>query len=481
MAKKPNTMALIRSSPAIFRACLTIDGRHGEPQKYGENLAPFQLDDFAALDPMVLWVAGVPGAPVPERKKAYIQRARGHSKTSDIASLLVWLCIAGRKPCEVIIGAADRDQAKLMSKAISKIISLNPWLTDWVDYTQYEIRSKNGQVVIHVLSADANSSFGFTPHLTIADEFTHWGTNEKFWSSLYSSSEKKGGCLIVCCNAGSGKDWKYNVREGARTSAGWHYSAPEGCVAPWYDKSQIEEQRSGLPPTEYERLWMNKWQESGGELVSLDEALSCVNENLEIQESGVPGIEYVAAIDYAEKFDFTVGAVAHIWDRHVILDRMDVEMPAPGKSVKTSWVMNWIRNIQERFGNVRFIVDEYQLLTIIEQLTDEGYDIERFQFASGKGNYQIGVSLRQGVIHNLVEWYPGCGSVVRPNGQTERLEDELASLVVKPMTGGKWRFDHLPDNYHHDDRAFVLGVLMFACFRASPDSFSLPDLSGILE
>lgn len=473
---KDQRLALMRSSPAAFRAALQIDGEGGQIQNYAASLAQFQKDDFAALDPMFQWAAGVTGAPEPDRKKAWIQRARGHSKTSDIASELVWLCFAARKPCEVIIGAADRDQASLMSKAINKIIGLNPWLVDHIDYTQKEIRSKDGKCVVHVLSADANSSFGFTPHITIADEFTHWGTNEKFWSSIASSSEKKKGCLIVCCNAGSGKDWKFNVREGARTSNHWHFSAPEGCVAPWFDQRQLDEQRSVLPPTEFERLWLNKWQESGGELVSLDEALSCVNKSLTQQDFGIPGYEYVAAIDYAEKHDFTVGGVAHIWDRHVVIDRIDVEMPRPGKSVKTSWVRNWIENIQERFQNVRFIVDEYQLLTIIEELTDQGYDIERFEFASGKGNYQIGRSLRQGILHNLVEWYPGCGAVTRENGQLERMEDELASLVVKPMTGGKWRFDHLPDNYHHDDRAFVLGVLMYACFRASPDNFSLPSL-----
>jgi hypothetical protein len=476
MAKKPTTLDVIRTSPQAFRCALNIDGTGGKIQNYAASLADFQKRDFAAMDPMFQWAAGVNGALEPVKKKAWIQRARGHSKTTDIASELVWLCVSARKTCEVIIGAADRDQARLMSSAINEIISLNPWLVDHVDYTKYEIRSRDGKCVISVLSADANSSFGFTPHMTIADEFTHWGTNEKFWSSVFSSSEKKKGCLVVACNAGSGKDWKFNVREGARTSPQWHFSAPEGCIAPWFDRTQLDAQQASLPPTEYERLWLNKWQESGGEFVSLDEALACVNSNLTQQDFGVPGIEYVATIDYAEKHDFTVGCVAHIWNRRIVIDRMDVEMPRPGKSVKTSWVKNWIQNIQERFGNVRFIVDPYQLVTIVEDLTDEGYDIERFEFSSGKGNYQIGQCLRQGIIHNLVEWPPHCGAVTRENGQVERMEDELASLVVKPMTGGKWRFDHLPDNYHHDDRAFVLALATFACFRASPENFSLPSL-----
>ncbi len=118
-------------------------------------------------------------------------------------------------------------------------------------------------------------------------------------------------------------------------------------------------------------------------------------------------------MDYAEKHDFTVGGIGHVYDHKILVDRMDVEMPRPGKSVKTSWVRNWMQNIQERFLDVLFIVDPYQLVTIIEELGADGFDIERFDFGSGKGNYEIGIALRQAIIHNRVEWYPNCGAVQR--------------------------------------------------------------------
>ncbi len=476
-------LELSRREPKVFRAMLEIDGAGSERVRYANVIAPFQERDFAALDPIFMWTAGSPGAEDPAKKKAWIQRARGHSKTTDIASELTWLCYAGRKQASVIVGAADRDQAKLVSSSIRKLIEMNPWLSDFVDHTTYEIRSKNGNVVIEILPADAASSFGYTPHLTICDEFTHWRKAE-FWGSLVSSAEKKRGCLVVCCNAGVGKDWKFNVREAARTDPQWYYSAPEGCVAPWFTQKQLDGQRKLLPPAEYSRLWENKWQESGGELVSLEEALACVNHDITEQDYGTPGWSYVASVDYAEKHDFTVGGIGHVYDHKIYLDRMDVEMPRPGKSVKTSWVRNWMENIQERFLDVLFIVDPYQLVTIIEELGAQGFDIERFDFGSGKGNYEIGIALRQAIIHNRVEWYPNCGAVQREWGR-EGLEDELASLIVKPTSGGKrWRFDHINDNVHHDDRSYVLGSMIHACVRQFPEGgeyFGMSDWQGLLE
>lgn len=461
-------LELMRREPSFFRAQLVVDGSKSELVRYADVVEPWQREDADAIDPALRWLAGAPNAPEPHIKKFWLQRARGHSKTTDIAICLCYIVFAARKPINVIVGAADRDQARLVSESIRKVMELNPWLNEFINHTKYEITSKSSSVMIQILASDAASSYGHTPHLSIADEFTHW-KNGDFWNSFASSAEKKNGVLIVACNAGVGKDWKFNVKETARTSDRWYYSARPGCVASWFTQSQLDEQRKMLPPSEYARLWENKWQETGGELVTLDEAMECRNEALSEQDQGMRGWSYIAAVDYAEKHDFTVGGVGHLFGDKLFIDRMDVEVPEPGKPVRTYFVRNWMRNMQDRFGNVRFILDPYQLVSVIEDLTDEGFDIERFDFGSGKGNYEIGIALRQGILHHKVEWYPGCGSVRRPWGM-ETLEDELASLIVTPTSGGKrWRFDHIQDNVHHDDRSFVLGVLMHACFRTHED------------
>lgn len=474
--------------PRVWRHFLNIDGASNAPVMFGSVAEEWQHKDLCAMDPCLKYIAGVtPDRPL--KNCFWLQYARGHNKTGSIAMQVAWLLAASKKNINGIAGAADRDQAKLISDAMKRILSINPWLESdlGLKHTKYEVSNVNTGSSMVIMSADAASSFGSTPNFTLCDEFTHWGNNENFWSSLASSFAKKeeSGMLIVACNAGAGKDWKWRVREAARTLPEWYFSAPEGVIAGWITQKTLNSQRRLLPPTEYSRLWDNKWQETAGEFVTLAEAKACEDWRLNEEEHGVEGWEYVATVDFAEKRDYTVGCVGHVYDRRIIVDRMDVIVPQPNRPTKTSWVLEWMRNVQREFRNVRFVVDPYQLLTVMEMLSDEGFDIHRFEFMSGVGNYEIAMALRQAILHGVVAWYPGCGALTQDDAawvtedSPDDLTHELASLItVKTHAGKRWRFDHLQDEVHHDDRSFCLGVLVHYCCKANErgyDYFGIDD------
>ncbi len=184
------------------------------------------------------------------------------------------------------------------------------------------------------------------------------------------------------------------------------------------------------------------------------------------------GWTYVASLDFAEKRDRTVGTVIHgSEDGNIYVDRMDVCCPSVrGKSTKVAWVDKWMRWVNSAFGgqygNVHFVLDKYQLLGVGQQLSELGFDIEFYDFASGIGNWKMGVILRQLIIHQRLLWYPDCGAILDEENRIvetaigrDDLEMELATLVVKNYSQGKrWRFDHLQDGVHHDDRAYALGA-----------------------
>src|SRR5690606_3834456 len=72
-------------------------------------------------------------------------------------------------------------------------------------------------------------------------------------------------------------------------------------------------------------------------------------------------------------------------------------------------------------------------------------------------------NLLQLIQEKKVKWYPGCGTIYDENGKVfeehkgrDDLCTELASLTVKQLPSGMWRFDHNPGG--HDDRAFALGA-----------------------
>lgn len=461
---------LMRRDPAVFRGSLLMDTGYVKIP-FQELMDLFQLNDFNAMDPCLKWIVGI--GEQPKKTKFFIQRARGHSKTADMATSATWLLWASRSDLIGFAFAEDRDQAKLLRDAMNRIAVENPWLYDTLDYQKKSVVNKKTGASLEIMSSDQASSWGITPDFTICDEFTHW-TKKGYWESIFSSAGKKAKMLAILCNAGTGYGFQWTVKQWAKKRPNWHHSAPRGAIASWLDKNEMKEQRALLSAQTFNRVWMNEWQESGQEFVTLAEAEACRDDKLSMRmKTQADGWDYVASLDFAEKNDRTVGTVVHgESDGLIRVDRMDVCCPrVRGKSTKVSWVENWMRWVNSAFGgkygNVHFVLDKFQLLGVGQQLEELGFSIDYYDFASGMGNWKMGVILRQLIIHNRIRWYKNCGCILDPDSKRpietaigrDDLEIELASLIVKNYSQGRrWRFDHIDDGVHHDDRAFSLGA-----------------------
>jgi hypothetical protein len=496
-------------------------------------MQPWQHRDFAALDAAWMSLAGIAqntpdekgdilhfrtkrrtqmepsgeNAECPLFRRAYIERPRGHSKTSDTAMQIAWILLAAKRSLSGIAAAADRDQANLIHRAIRRLAAVNDDVCGELQFIQHVVKNPHNGARMEIISSDVASSWGALPDFVVCDELCHWKGPE-LWYSLASSAAKQPGCvLVVLTNAGIGRGWQWTVREHARRDPAWYFSSLDGPQAPWVSETSLAEQRAILPPPVFERLWLNIWQHSDGEFVTLAEAEACRDESLAQQERGVRGRWYVAAVDYAEKHDFTVGCVCHDDGARIVVDRMDVVRPTPRRPTPVSWVDDWIEDVAARFPDVTFVIDEHQLVGTIQKL-QERFPVTRFDFAAGRGNHRLAIRLRQLIIHRQVAWYAGCGDIslasgVGPAVPAERcridaveavaagtsgptataldayavprddLETELASLLLKHSETGRLRIDHHRDGVHHDDRAFALGA---ACLTLSehargPDIF----------
>ncbi len=98
-------------SPPEFRALLTLEdqGEHSRLRRW----QPWQVADFRALDAAwsrLAFGAGEPGARV---RRGWIERPRGHSKTTDIAVQLCWILLAARGPLNGLIAVpiSSRDNS----------------------------------------------------------------------------------------------------------------------------------------------------------------------------------------------------------------------------------------------------------------------------------------------------------------------------------------------------------------------------------
>ena len=438
--------------PARFREAIIIEALEGK--RLVDVMEVWQQRDLEALDAGWLRLAG--------RKashgylRAYLERPRGHSKTTDMALQLVWILQNSDIRLEGVAAAADRDQAGLIHTAMQKLVEQNAGLCRDLVFRQHAVINSRTSSRLTILSSDAQSSWGLLPDFVICDELSHWEKPD-LWYSLISSAAKKPNCmLVVLTNAGVGRGWQWEVREAAQKSSRWYFSSLDGCQAKWISQNWLEEQREMLPGAVFDRLWNNRWQLSDGSFISVQEAEACRDESLKIREQGRRGVRYFAAIDFAEKHDFTVGVLIHWEGEQLVVDRMDVVQPRPDQPVQVAWVEKWIEKISTAFGNVCFVVDEYQLLSTIQKF-ESRVEMERFAFGAGKGNHALAINLRQLILRQGIRWYAGCGQL---NDVAERndLETELTSVMLRLNASGRCRIDHLSDGVHHDDRVFALGA-----------------------
>lgn len=160
----------MQSSPECFRARLLVDTDAG-PRKLADVLDPWQAKNFQALDPALRRVIGQDV--VPPFQRAWLERPRGHSKTSDAAVMVAWALFASRKKIAGVSLACDRDQAGLLRNSVDTLVRLNPWLGAVLDVQQTRVVNRHTGSALCIESADVSSSFGWLVDFVPCDEITH--------------------------------------------------------------------------------------------------------------------------------------------------------------------------------------------------------------------------------------------------------------------------------------------------------------------
>lgn len=295
--------------------CVDADGRR---RIFDAVLDPWQRRDLEALDAgWRLAVEGTGGEAVEAGvfQRAYLERPRGHSKTTDLAVMVSWALFASRRRIVGNAVAADRDQARLLRAAIRGLTQMNGWLREFVDPQRDKVINPHTGSELSILSSDAPSAYGQTPDFVICDELTHWPRAET-WSAVFSAAAKRRHCmLVVISNAGNGQgkpwpesqkdkkcSWQWRVREAARNLPGWCFSRLDGPQASWITAEMLEEQQALLPTTAYLRLWRNTWSEEAGD--ALDPADISASLRLPSPAAGgVDGMVYGVGVDLGVKRD----------------------------------------------------------------------------------------------------------------------------------------------------------------------------------
>jgi phage terminase large subunit-like protein len=300
-AQRKAQLEKLRSDPAAFRRALIVDADSG-PQRLDTIANDWQRRDFEALDSGWRAVAGHKlDNPT---LRAWLERPRGHSKTTDLAVMVAWVLFASAKRINGIIAAADLDQAKLLRDAVIRLLGLNPWLAQFLDVQTSRIVNKHTDSEAVFITSDVASSFGLLIDFAILDETTHWANRDLF-DSLLSAAAKKQRCMVVSiANAGFMDSWAWTVREAVRIDPAWHFSRLDGPRATWITAERLAEQRRLLPDIVYRRLWLNVWSGGSGDAIHPDDLTAAITMRVPML-AAEPGFAFVAGVDLSVTRDAT--------------------------------------------------------------------------------------------------------------------------------------------------------------------------------
>lgn len=429
------------SALSVLAGLVLADGH-----RWGDAAEALQKADAAAvLDPQ--------GGP----RRHWLGRARGRSKTTDVAGMTLSVLLTpaeqgGLRPGSVAYaGAADKDQARLLLDAARGYVARTPELRGVADVQAYRIVVPQRDVVLEVLTADGPSSYGLLPAWLVLDELCQWPETQNarlVYDALTSALPKvPDSRAAIMTTAGDPAHWSRRVYEHAVRSDLWRVSDAQG-PAPWMSPTDLADERARLLPSVYARLFENVWTAPEDRLTTLDAVRECVRDSPDPLDA-VKGVTYAIGLDLAVTRDNAVLAVAHLEDGadeqpKVVCDLVRTWTPAKGRPVDLAEVETAVARIAAEYGRAVVAFDPAKAELMTQRLHRAGVRVEQRQFTVATNNQRAQMLFRllQGRKLSL------------PND--EQLVDELAAVRLVETSPGVFRLDH--DRNRHDDRATALAL-----------------------
>ncbi len=447
------------ANPSLFRESLIVDV-DGVAKRLGSVMDPWQRKDFASIDPALRRCTGLAPKSKP-RMRAYLERARGHSKTTDLAIVCTYALAFAQRPLRGYAYAADKDQARLLRDAMQTILRLNPWLSQILRVDAHRVVNiatghPGEDSALEVVSSDVGSSFGILPDLIIADELTHWQGDGGLWHSIISSAAKRSSCLLmVITNAGFGDTWQWETREAIKDDPNWVFSRLDGPKASWMTKQRLEEQRRLLPPVAFARLWLNEWSTGGGDALTEADIKAAFASNMPPMTGYEPGYTWVAGVDLGLTRDCSAVVVLGVRDYDVEnagrirLAHTKLWKPIAGQKINLTEVEDELRRLHTKFRLKAVAYDPWQAEHLSQRLVHEGFPMQSVH-PSATNLQAIAARTIESFVDRRLDLY-----------ECPNLKRDLFRLRVEERSYG-YRLVSPRDSEGHGDTASAFGFALLA-------------------
>lgn len=478
------------ADPAVFQAALIIDA--GGKRPFGDVMADFQRERFAAINPALLAVAR---GEKPAIGRFWWEATKGCSKDSDLAVCLLWLCAFCPRLLTIQVGAADQEQADELRKAAKTIVHNNAWLEAFVDIQTLAFlsRRQSGGPRVDIIAADAPGSHGARPDVLIVNELTHHRSQEFAATLLDNATKVPHGLVVIATNAGHTKSWQEEWRDIAIADPSrWSFHVWAE-PAPWLDEREIQEAKKRNPAHRFDRLFKGIWGSDTGQGIPPDDVKAAIRTKLKPTRRPRPGWVYVAGIDAARSRDnvslVVIGkqvgcteliekkrkrapesrALAAMRDLNMMPPRDEYEetvvsVPATGK-LRLAAVRVWtvpkgqrhelsklqaaVLSIHERLGLSAVAYDPYEMTLLSELLERAGLNMVEVPFV-GKNMVEMASAMLEEFADRNVELY-----------EDERLLSDLRRMQIIEKSYGMRLNAKRSNTQGHADcgTAFTLAVL----------------------
>lgn len=251
-----------RLSLAKFLSYATIDARP-EPLPWGMIREPWQAEDLRPVIPAIEAVAGWRTSLPPDAPRFFWRtRPRGHFKTGEIALLLCGLLSFAPRRVRCVSAAADRDQARLVGRAMEAYQRLNRWLPAELTINRHDAHGPGG--TLDLLSSDVGSSSGDTPDVSIFDEITYWRDKALADTLLGAAVKRPGAVVLIITNAGIRGTWQHELKLQCEKDPLWDVreTPPGHRPASWMDERTVASLAAKMTAGHAKRVFGNVWTDS---------------------------------------------------------------------------------------------------------------------------------------------------------------------------------------------------------------------------
>jgi len=454
----------LQKSPEAFRKVLLIDTDSG-PKPLASVCDDWQKADFQALDSGWRRAAGQrPGGKVYSR--AWLERPRGHAKTSDLAVMCLWALFAAKKRITGIGGAGDLEQARLLRDAIGRLIALNPWLGKLIEVQAYRVQNRRTGSMLEIISSDAPTSYGLLLDFCILDELVHWKKRD-LWDSLLSSVAKRRTCLLVSItNAGMLADWQHQLRESVREDPNWYFHALQGPQASWIGPEALAEQERLLPPSAFRRLWHNEWASGGGDALAAEVIARAFRPDLRPMPEPLPGYEFCAGLDVGVSRDASALVVLGVRVGESYQDTAEhgrirlcyirAWIPHGGRKVNLQEIEDTLVALHHKYDFQSIAYDPWEARHLSQRLTLLKLPMHEIT-QTGSNLQKLATTLIEAMNDGRLDLYPNT-----------LLEKQLRRLRVVERSYG-FRLESPRDSSGHGDLASAFAYALLAASEIAGD------------